>query len=239
MPALRNRSRQPEWMDDPALGVGAHREALNGLARLNRLARSADALWYALRPILQAHTGDRPVRVLDLACGGGDVTLGLWRRARRAGFALALTGCDASELALAMARERSERIGAQVDWRRCDIVDEQWPGPHDVVVSSLFLHHLDSSDAVAVLRRAALSAHAVRILDLARSRSGWLLARASTALCTRSPIVRCDGPRSVEGAFTRVEIEVLAGAAGLQQEGHLRVARRWPARLLLQWDRAR
>ncbi|MEX1081380.1 MAG: methyltransferase domain-containing protein [Halofilum sp. (in: g-proteobacteria)] len=233
MPVLRDRRRQPEWMDDPALAPEAHRHALAGLARLNRIADSAGALWRALRPTLEARIRRQPVRVLDLACGGGDVTLGLWQRARRAKVPLALTAWDASELALTVARERAERLGAEIDWQCRDLLADPWPGEFDVVVSSLFLHHLEPTEAIAVLRRSA-SADTVRILDLARSRGGWCLARAGSALCTRSPVVRCDGPRSVEGAFTVTEAEALAGAAGLVDA---RVGRCWPARWMLHWDR--
>ncbi len=236
MPALRDRRREPEWMDDPALEPEAHRRALAGLARLNWLANSAGVLWGGLKPVLQARAEGQPVRVLDLACGGGDVTLGLWRRARQAGFELAVTGCDTSAVALATARERAEWLGAEIEWRLCDLLHDPWPGHFDVVVSSLFLHHLEPADAVAVLRRAANTSDAIRILDLTRSRRGWWLARASIALCTRSPVVRCDGPRSVEGAFTFAEFEALAGAAGLE-ERDVRIRRCFPARLLLEWDR--
>lgn len=251
MPALRDRQRQPEWMDDPALDAGAHRRALDGLARLNWLANSAGTLWRALRPLLQRRAGRRPVRVLDLACGGGDVTLGLWQRAQRAGLPLALTACDASDVALATARARAHRFGADIDWRACDVLHEPWPGErpeearneiaaenpggYDVVVSSLFLHHLEPNQVVDVLRRAASAAEAVRMLDLTRGRGGWLLACGASALSTRSPVVRCDAPRSVEGAFTVAEIEALTGAAGLEPA---RVQRRWPARWLLQWERS-
>ena len=59
-PALRHRDRRPELMDDPGLDPAAHRLALAGLARLNRVSRSAAAVWPAVRR-LAAEVPGRPL----------------------------------------------------------------------------------------------------------------------------------------------------------------------------------
>lgn len=233
MNALLDRQRQPEWMDDPHLDPDAHRRALADLSRLNRLAGSAGMLWRELRPLLRHQGGDRPLQVLDVACGGGDVTLALWGRAQRAGHQLRIAACDSSEVALDAARARADRAGADVEWFSCDVTRDAWPGGFDVVVSSLFLHHLEPAEAMALMRSAAGAGDRLRLLDLARSRRGWILARASTRMLSRSPVVRVDGPRSVEGAFTRSEVRAMAAAAGLESAS---VRPCWPARLMLRWD---
>src|SRR4051812_815774 len=83
MESLSQRRCQPEVMDQPGLCPDHHRAALRGLARLN-LFGSAGVLWPALAAMAKRIPG-RPLRVLDLATGGGDVPLRLWRRARRSG----------------------------------------------------------------------------------------------------------------------------------------------------------
>ena len=70
-------------MDDPALDLEQHRLALEGLKRVNRLSRSAAIFWPALRTLLCGQPSDRPLRVLDIACGGGDVTRDIARRAQQ------------------------------------------------------------------------------------------------------------------------------------------------------------
>ena len=78
------RDLQPELMDDPALSADEHRRALRGLTRLNALSGSANVLWPAVRKL--ARELGRPVRILDVATGAGDVPLQLCVRAARAGF---------------------------------------------------------------------------------------------------------------------------------------------------------
>ena len=109
------------------------------------------------------------------------------------------------------------------------------PAEYDAVVTSLFLHHLKEEKAVELLRRMAGAArHLLLVNDLERSRLGYLLAWFGTQLLTRSPIVHVDGPRSVEGAFTKSEAFGLAERAGLHGAT---IGRRWPCRFLLSWER--
>ena len=221
-------------MDDPALDANVHRKALHDLARINRWTGSARVLWRELEPLLRWRPGGPPLGLLDVACGGGDVTVALARRARRAGHRLRIVACDRSELALDSARWRAEEHGEPIEWVRCDVTRDPLPSGFDVVVSTLFLHHLDRRQVTTLLHEAAHAADHLRIIDLVRGRPGWYLARAGTRLLSRSPVVHLDGPRSVEGAFTRSEILALARAAGLHDAAAHRC---WPARFVLRWDR--
>src|SRR2546426_474433 len=76
-----------------------------------------------------------------------------------------------------IARRRAAEAGDAVEFFRHDVLQQPLPDRFDVVMCSLFLHHLDEADAVAVLRSMVASAsRAVLINDLIRSRSGYLLA---------------------------------------------------------------
>src|SRR5207237_7259825 len=94
MPSLRLRQRQPEIMDQPDLRPARHVGALCGLARINFWSGSAGILWPPLAEL--ARRLGRPIRVLDVATGAGDVPLRLWRRSRRAGLDFRIDGCDVS-----------------------------------------------------------------------------------------------------------------------------------------------
>src|SRR5262249_40694449 len=107
---------------------------------------------------------------------------------------------------------------------------------YDVILSSLFLHHLDEDQAVTLLRRMARAAkRMVLVNDLVRSRAGFVLAYLGTRLLSTSAGGHTYGPRSVEGAFTMDEVRALAAKAGL---AGATVARRWPCRFLLTWKSA-
>jgi 2-polyprenyl-3-methyl-5-hydroxy-6-metoxy-1,4-benzoquinol methylase len=237
MPLLSSlfvRDRQPEVMDQPDLDPAAHHRALRGLARINVWSRSAAALWPVVVAAARA-VPDRPLRVLDVATGAGDVPLGLWRRARRAGLPIELAGCDISPTALDHARKRIAAAGADIRVFQQDVLVEPLPAGYDVVTSSLFLHHLTEAEAVIVLKRMKDAAvRRVAVNDLIRSRAGYVLAWVGTRLLTRSPVVHIDGPLSVRAAFTVPELRRLADEAGLSGAA---IAPRWPFRALLTWDR--
>lgn len=224
---------EPEVMDDPALTPTAHEAALRGLARLNGLSGSAAILWPPIAAL--ARQLGRPLRVLDVASGAGDVPLRLWRRAERQGLPLEIHGVDISPRAVAHARQRAERWRAPVCFAPLDVLAEPLPTGFDVVTSSLFLHHLKPADAAALLcRMADVAEHLVLVNDLRRSKPGLALARCAAWLFTRSPVVHVDAPRSVRAAFSLREAEQLAAEAGLARAT---VARRWPFRFLLKWER--
>jgi 2-polyprenyl-3-methyl-5-hydroxy-6-metoxy-1,4-benzoquinol methylase len=229
------RHRQPEIMDQPGLDPRQHQRALAGLRRINQLSRSAALFWPAVCGLARS-VQPLPVRLLDLACGGGDVPMDLARRAVRQGLPLEITGIDVSPTAVEHARREATRAGVRnVSFTVLDVLREPLPGPFDVVTCSLFLHHLADEDVVQVLHKMAAAARRlVLVHDLRRSRTGYALAWAGCRLLSRSPIVHVDGPRSVEAAFTAEELTALANRAGLNGA---RWTRRWPQRLLMTWGR--
>lgn len=240
IPDLSVRSRRAELMDDPGLDAYRHAEALRALARINRVSLSARRLW---RQVHELHErGVVPVRVLDLACGGGDVLRWVADRARGAGAAVVLHGCDVSPRALERARSevevgRSVAGGATPGLRfyELDALSDPIPAGYDLITSTLFLHHLCRPDAVDLLRRMAAAArHRVFVQDLRRTRLGYLLAWIGLHTLTRSDVARTDGLRSVESAFRVEEARALCAEAGLHAA---RVETGWPQRFTIRWDR--
>ena len=234
MGSMKQRYRLPEVMDDPVLEASRHIQALRGLERLNRWSRSERILWGPIQSLAQ-QTGARSLRVLDIAAGGGDVPIRLWRRARRMGLHLRIDGCDRSSLAVQYAQGCVEKIGTEVKFFELDALTGQIPSGYDILMSSLFLHHLDDGQAVQLLRTMAQAAERmVLISDLARSLPGLWLAYVGTRLLSQSEVVRTDGPRSVRAAYTMDEVCGLAQQAGLHDST---VVSRWPCRFLLEWRR--
>jgi 2-polyprenyl-3-methyl-5-hydroxy-6-metoxy-1,4-benzoquinol methylase len=229
------RHRQPELIDQPDLDARRHNDALRGLERINWWSGSTRLLWPALRAAAQRH-GSRPLHVLDIATGAGDIPIRLGRKARQAGLDVRLAGCDRSLHAIAYARQRAAEEEIEVRFFEWDALQGDFPGEYDFVLSSLFLHHLDEGQAVELLRQMARAARqGILVHDLMRSPAGYALAYLGTRVLCASPVVHTDGPRSVESAFTPAEVRALARAAGLLEAV---VTRRWPCRLLLTWQRA-
>jgi len=248
-------ARLPELMDDPGLPEAEHLQALTALRRINALSFTAAGLAREVAALAAACVADRvpdgltvrDLTVLDVACGGGDVTLDLAARLARSSSVpprVHVIGIDMSPRAVARARSLAEdsfpagqagRTGAvSTEFTEHDIVAAGCP-PCDVAVSSLFLHHLEDDAAVAVLRSMAAAARmGIVISDLVRSGLGLALAVLGTTVLSGSRVARVDGPRSVRAARTPAEYRRLLDAAGLTTA---RIRRTWPERVLLTWSR--
>ena len=208
-----------------------HRAGLH-LARLNAWSGSVGILWPAIRALAE-QTPQRPVKILDIASGAGDVPIGLWQTAHRRGYAVDIEGCDRSPTSVAYAQSRAQHAEASVRFFQFDALTDPIPTGYDVIMCSLFLHHLSEDDATHLLRHMSQATkHLVVINDLIRSWGGLGLAHLATRLLTRSPIVHADGPQSVRAAYSQAEVASLAQRAGLTGAT---VSWRWPFRFLLTW----
>jgi SAM-dependent methyltransferase len=234
LPDLTRRVRRPEIMDGPGLDPAEHAAALRGLGRINLFSRSGRALWPTIERLARGRPGT-PLRVLDVASGGGDVPTILAQMAARAGIDVCVEGCDVNPGAVAFARGRAAARGVDVRFFVCDALNDALRGGYDVITSTLFLHHLDETEAVDLLRRMGeVAGRAVLVDDLVRGRGGFALAWAGCRLLSGSRVVHHDGPVSVAAAFTPAEAMDLARRAGLDGAT---ISRHWPERFLLEWRR--
>ncbi|MHB8901325.1 MAG: methyltransferase domain-containing protein [Thermoguttaceae bacterium] len=235
MPAgpFTQRQLQPEVMDRIDLAAEPHHQALRGLARINRISRTVSTLWPHLRQL--AAELDHPLRVLDVACGGGDVAVGLWHAANRSGVAVEIRGVDRSPTALDHARQLARRMGADVAFDRVDTIEDALPAGCDAIVCCLFLHHLEDDQAMQLLAKMLRTGSQLLVVsDLRRCRTGYWLAHLACRVLSRSPVVRIDGPRSVAAAFREDELALLFRRAGLDGAT---LERTWPFRMLATWRR--
>jgi len=148
---------------------------------------------------------------------------------------LEIHGVDFSPRAVEWARRNAWQAGAPLQFHTLNVLEDEFPSNYDAVINSLFLHHLSDGQVVFVLHKMAQAArHLLLIHDLYRSPGAAWLAWGVSRLFTRSRVVATDSPQSVRAAFTQEELQALAVAAGLRGAT---VARRWPYRLLLTWER--
>jgi len=225
-------------MDDPHLDAELHESALAGLRRIHWFSGTAGALWRGMRDVAGATGSARSaVRILDLASGGGDLSIATAERFRSRGVSAVVHGCDISGTAVSRARQLADSRGLTgIEFFQLDVLEDAWPEPYyDIVMNSLFLHHLSEESALRLLVRMRESAGLVLVDDLLRTWSGYWLACLGCRLLSGSPVVHFDGPVSVEAAFSQLEVLELAKRAGLQGAN---LQRHWPERFLLTWQAA-
>jgi len=222
-------------MDQPGLDVRRHIRALDALGRANAVSLTAASVWPSIRAIARA-VAPRPIRVLDIACGGGHVLVSLARRAARERIDGDWVGWDVNPTAVEYARTLGERAGVKTVRFDCgNGLRDALPAGVDVVLCTLFLHHLEEAEAAALLRRMKDAARrAVVVSDLRRTALGAAFTRVGCRLLSRSDVFLEDGMRSIAAAFTTEEVRRLAADAGLDGA---RLSHAWPQRWLLEWRR--
>ncbi|MEX2170593.1 MAG: methyltransferase domain-containing protein [Pirellulales bacterium] len=227
--SLAQRRFRPEIMDQPGLDEARHHHALSGLSRLNRASNITRQLWKPIRSYSKMH-GTRALRVLDVASGGGDVPLGLWKLAQKNGITLRILGLDASPTACRYATQQCSPAGGSISFRQTDVTRDELPMGFDIVICSLFLHHLSFAHGAELLKRMGAAGRLLVVSDLRRCAVGYALAQLACHLLTTSQIVGSDGPQSVVNAFSLSEFRELCRAADLKGASIRAV---WPFRLLL------
>lgn len=224
MSSLKNRLLQPELMDDPQLAAGEHVTALQHLSRLNRVG--------AFNRILAAiPKSDRPLRILDIATGSGDLPRAIHHRF---GDRVEVHGVDFSEKAVALARSLSPDA---ITYHRRDVLKESLHdlGTFDVITISQFLHHLSAQEIVWLLKKLEPQCSKRMIIgDLRRCMIAWWGTYLFTRLITRSRVVHTDGLLSIQAGFTTKELRRMTKACGFhgaETRTHMVI------RLFMVWDR--
>jgi len=152
MQYLKERDFKTERMDDPSLAVKDHHQALRGLERVNQVSFTVSSFFGVLESFARVHKFTS-LRVLDVATGSGDIPIGLAKLAQKKGYKWNICGSDLSENALEHARARAIQKGVNVDFFQLDLVNHAFPNDYDVIINSLFLHHLPEEVIVNFLKK--------------------------------------------------------------------------------------
>jgi 2-polyprenyl-3-methyl-5-hydroxy-6-metoxy-1,4-benzoquinol methylase len=206
-----------EWLDAGGLSadeVGANLRDMEVLNR--RFGGSACLLPYA-REMLDAAPPRGEVRVLDIACGGGDVLRVLVREARRREVTLQGVGVDANPQVLAHARAEA-RDFPELTWVRAEAQGLPFARQSfDLVLCATFLHHLTPEASAALLSQAVLLARGrVIVSDLRRAAVAPLAFSVLARLLRLHPVTRRDGTLSLQQAYSARELARLAARAGVR-----------------------
>ncbi len=206
------RADLQEWMDEPC-SYTDFRDCLRDLAQVNRLTLAHRPTLQWLRPFL-ARAGT-PLHIVDVGCGGGDMLRTIERVAKRSGHAVRLTGIDLNPYAAEAAREFTQP-GSAITWITGDAFTSPLPTPADLIISSLFTHHLSDDGIVQFL--AWMESTATRgwfINDLHREAMPYYSFKLLTKAARWHRFVQHDGPVSIRRAFRSEDWQAYLVAAGI------------------------
>lgn len=220
---MRQRSTAAEWMDDAAATEAEFASALHDLERINRLSQ-------AYRPTLQwldrlvARTGTRSLGVLDVGAGGGDMLRAIAGWGARRGVAVQLTGLDRSP----WAARTAAAAGTPGEFLTTDLFALDPARRFDVVLCSLFTHHLRDPELVRFLRWVEARARLGWLIsDLHRHWLPWGFVWGAVRLLRMDPMVVHDSTVSIARGFVRADWERLLAEAGVAAEIRWAVPFRW------------
>ena len=165
-----SRSVQPLRKQDQDMSAAEQRLAFAGFARLNRLSRVAAAVYSELVPHACSVSG-RPLRVLDLASGSGDMAIAWALMARRDRLTIQLTTLDRNEVAIEAQQTAAKKHSVELGTLKRDCLSEPLPSGFDVVICSQFIHCLHDQHVIRLLQSMqAAASRAVIVCDWERSR---------------------------------------------------------------------
>jgi len=209
------RAQMLEMMDDPGVDFDTWRACLVDLAKVNRMT-------LAYRPTLaflnRVHDAglwpqDRPAVILDVGSGYGDTLREIARWARRRNLDVRLQALDLNP----WSEKAAERApgSAGIKFITEDLFDHQ--GGADIVISSLFTHHLDDVSLVRFLEWQEVNARIGWFVnDLLRHPISWGGFALLSRLMLWHPFVVHDGPVSIRRAFRPEDWTVLLAKAGVR-----------------------
>ncbi len=215
---LSARSTLPEEMDAATTDAQTYAVCLRDLASVNRVTLTHRPVLRWLQTSAERLPRGQTIRILDVACGHGDLLRAIAIWAAKNEVAVRLEGVDLNPRSAVEAASATPP-GMDILYTTCDVFSFVPEATPDFIVSSQFTHHLANAEVVRLLR---WMDHTARsgwfIADLHRHALAYhgfpLLARAAGW----HRIVRLDGQISVARSFRRAEWEMLLVEAELSAE---------------------
>lgn len=225
--SFEQRAELTEWMDEPC-SYAEFRSCLRDLMRVNRVVFSYRPTLHWLEQFVRHNK--RPLHILDVGSGAGDMLRRIEQWARENNVAVRLTGIDLNPHAAQAAREFTPKESA-IEWVTGEASEFVAEYGIDVILSSLFAHHLKDAEIVrflAWMERTATLGWFVN--DLKRARGSYAGFTMLSRVMRWHRFVQHDGPVSIQRAFWEADWKRYVSEAGLMLD-EIHIYDAWPGRL--------
>jgi len=199
---FKRRSYQKELLDEPIIPKKDLFQNLRELHTINRLLGGYNLIFEGIKVLIKDRID--PTSILDIGSGGGD-TLKMVHQKFSNNNELRLAGVDLKPDCINYARDNCQGKDInfiESDYR--DLLDESHQ--YDIIITSLFCHHLEDDEIVDLLRWMTANAKVgIVINDLNRHFLAYYSIKWLTSLFSKSYLVKNDAPLSVLRSFKRKE----------------------------------
>ena len=221
MTSFQRRSPQLEWMDTEDVRAEDFAQCLADLAVVNTVTMARPPTIAFMRRVARRLTAGASLSVLDVGFGEGDMLRRIHRWGTRRGLRMELSGVDLNPWSTAAA-EAATPASLGIRYATGNLFDLP-SGATDVVISSLFTHHLTDAQVVEFLvwmeRRARRGWF---VNDLHRHPVAFHGFRVLSGVAGWHRFVQHDGPISVARSFRRRDWDALLQKAGLTGKATVR-----------------
>jgi len=202
-----HRSSATEIMDDFTLEGKMFRDTLDKLETINRLLGGNSVTINGVKKLIQNQPKDKPITIVDLGCGHGDILRDVAKFGREKGYHFQLIGIDANPDAIEYANELSEDY-PELSFQAIDIFSEDFQQlEFDVVLCTLFAHHFKDEELISFLQPTLKNVRlGIVVNDLHRHKVAYYLFKV-IGLFIKNRMVREDGLTSILRAFRRKDLE--------------------------------
>lgn len=212
------RSNEPELMDDFSMKGELLRDTLDKLGKINKWLGGNHVTLDGIKKLLKNQSKDKLITIIDLGCGHGEILRLIGDYGRQEGYKFKLIGIDANQDAIDYAIELSQDY-EELTFENIDIFSEEFHDlDYDVVLSTLFLHHLNQNEIYNLLKIITSKAKlGIVVNDLHRNKVAYGLFKLLGLVISNHMIVQ-DGLTSILRAFKRDELENISKQLNLKSQ---------------------
>jgi 2-polyprenyl-3-methyl-5-hydroxy-6-metoxy-1,4-benzoquinol methylase len=226
---LSKRSSEKENMDNFELSGNDLIKTLIGLTSINKtLGNTASTLKAVKKELLKIN---KPVKIVDLGCGGGDNMRAIENWCHKNNRAIELLGIDANPQIIEYAQQQNNS-NSNINYLIADVLVDDFKLPtFDILISSHFMYHFSDNEMVEFLKKSKPNVSSTFIFsELQRNSFAYLLFKIGSIFLPFSKIVKQDGLLAIRRAFTKKElIDILERA----QFTDYKISWKWAFRFLI------
>jgi 2-polyprenyl-3-methyl-5-hydroxy-6-metoxy-1,4-benzoquinol methylase len=206
---FKRRARGSEFLDAPDSDPRLTAEGYRFMKLVNRIGGGTRVVREFLTAELADWPRDKPVRILDIGVGGGDIPVAIVRWARRRGYRIEFTCVDFNATALEMTQKVIDSSGIDsIKLVEADIFRYQPINDFDYAMGSMVFHHFTEAEIHRLIAHlCGFVRKALLINDLHRNLLNYLA--CSILVIPLSREIRHDALLSIRRGFKPAELRAI------------------------------
>jgi 2-polyprenyl-3-methyl-5-hydroxy-6-metoxy-1,4-benzoquinol methylase len=203
----RNRTDDPEIMDDFNIKGDVLKDALDKIARINHLLGGNKLTLSGVKKLLRKVSGQNLIKIVDVGCGNGDMLRRLADYGLQKNLNLELIGVDANTFTIDYAAALSSGY-ENINYTCEDIFSKSFSElKYDIVLCTLTLHHFKKDEILSLLDTFYGNAKLGFVInDLHRNVLAYRLFQALCFVFRLNEMSRKDGLTSILRGFKKQEL---------------------------------